>query len=648
MPGGVLVGVDVGGTFTDFVGSHRGQVVAHKISSTTADPSDAVLKGLRHLETNDFAHGTTIATNAILERRGARTALVTTAGFEDLLEIGRQNRPSLYDLRATRPPAIVPRDLSFGVRGRVDAHGRVLNKLSKRDLARVRSRLIAAGVDSVAVCLLFSFLDPVHEQQVRAALRGMDVSLSSEVLPEFREYERASTTALDAYVKPLVRRYLKRLRAAVRQEFYVMKSGGGVATSAEVVRRPVEMTLSGPAGGVAAAVTVSRLLREDKVVTFDMGGTSADFSVLVDHRPVWTTEASIGGFPMALPVIDIASVGAGGGSLARVDAGGALLVGPQSAGAVPGPMCYGRGGERPTVSDADLLAGCLPRALLGGGMPLYRDAAVGGLERLADEMHLSADEAVLDVQRVVRATMAEAIRLALARRGLDPREFALLAFGGAGPMHAVALAGELGMRRVIVPFLPGTFSAFGILTSEVRLDFGRTIARPLSKARRSIRRIVESFRAEAEAALRRQDLDPRRAVFEASVDLRFSGQSYDINVPLRPGLEAAFRSAHRQAYGYAPPREPIEVVAARLVATERRPKVLVRPPAHGVPSAGERKVLFEDGWSAAAVWDRAGLPLGFGGDGPAIVEEDHATTVAPPGWRFRVVRNGILVLEVGA
>ncbi len=642
----MLVGVDVGGTFTDFVGAVRGQVVTHKVPSTPADPGIAVLDGLQRLGSTEMAHGTTVATNAILERRGARTALITTAGFEDLLEIGRQNRPSLYDFRATRPAPCVPRSACFGIAERVDSGGRILKGLSKRDLGRLRRRLLRDGIESVAVCLLFSFLNPRHERAIREAFSGLDISLSSEVLPEFREYERASTTSLDAYVKPLVRRYLERLRAELGEEFYVMRSGGGVATSAEVLRRPVEMALSGPAGGVAASATVARLLGERNVVTFDMGGTSADFSALLDFRPAWTNEAAIDGLPLALPVVDITSVGAGGGSLARLDAGRALQVGPQSAGAVPGPLCYGRGGTEPTVADADLLAAYLPDALLGGAMPLRRDLAAKGFTDLAGEMHLSLDETVLDVQRVVRATMTKAMRLVFAKRGLDPRDFALLAYGGAGPMHACALARDLGIPRVIIPFLPGAFSAFGILTSEVRVERSRTIARPLARARRAIDSTTREFRAAATEALRRQELDPRHALFEVSVDLRFAGQSYEINVPVQPRLEEAFRAAHRRLYGYAPAREPIEIVNVRLVATQRRCKVLMRHPTSGALSPSSRRVLFDDGWHDASVWSRPDLPVGFAGQGPTIVQEDHATTVLPPAARFEVRRNGILVVEL--
>ena len=638
--------MDVGGTFTDFVGFRGPRVVTTKLPST-ADPSGAVLAGMRELGAEGMAHGTTVATNAILERKGARTAFVTTEGFEDLLVIGRQNRPSLYDLSVVRPPPAVPRELCLGVRERVDSKGRVLRTLSASETRRVARRLRDQGVESVAVCFLFSFLRPEHERQVTAALHGLAVSQSHEVLAEFREYERGSTTVLDAYVKPLVARYLGHLRTALGRDFFVMKSGGGVASQSSVGRRPVEMVLSGPAGGVAAAVALARRSRRWNLVTFDMGGTSADFSTIADGRPQWTTEAMIESFPLALPVVDIESVGAGGGSLAWVDRGGALRVGPESAGAEPGPMAYGKGGTRPTVTDADLVGGALGPSLLGGRLPLHEGLARSGLQALAGELCLTLDEAVLGVQRVVRATMSKAMRLILARRGLDPRGFSLLAFGGAGPMHACALARDMGVPRVLVPFLPGAFSAYGILISDVRLEYSRSLVRPLGAARASVAKAVREFEARARTELQAQGLEPRRAVLEGSLDLRFRGQSFEINVPLRGDVAAAFRRAHRRRYGYASGTEPIEVVTVRLTARVPRRVRVPTPPQGVTPEAQTRAVLFEDGWAEARVLRRPSLPAGFRADGPLVVEEDHATTVVPPGARLRVDPLGLLEIGVG-
>jgi N-methylhydantoinase A len=642
----VDVGVDVGGTFTDFVGFRGRDVVTTKVPSTR-DPSRAVLAGMRELRGTGMAHGTTVATNAILERKGARTAFVSTKGFEDLLIIGRQNRPNLYDFRVTRSSPTVPRELSFGLKERVDAKGRVLRAPSDREVCRVVRRLREAGAESVAVCLLFSFLRPDHERRFARALDGIPVSLSHQVLAEFREYERASTTVLDAYIKPLVTRYLGELQTAVGRDFFVMKSAGGVASQAEVSRKPVEMVLSGPAGGVAAAVALARRTGRRNLVTFDMGGTSADFSSVVGGRPQWTTEAMVETFPLALPVVDIESVGAGGGSVAWIDRGGALRVGPESAGAEPGPIAYGKGGTHPTVTDADLVGGALGPAILGGRLPLRDDLARRGLESLAGDLHVPLDETVLGVQRVVRATMSKAMRLILAKRGLDPRGFGLLAFGGAGPMHACALAREIGVPRVLVPFLPGAFSAYGILISDVRLEYSRSILCPLDDARGLIGKVVTEFRSRARNDLRAQQLAPRRAILEASLDLRFRGQSYEINVPLRGDVSAAFRKAHRVRYGYASPTEPIEAVTVRLIARVPRRVQIPAPPRGVTPRGHARAVLFEDGWQEAKVFSRSTLPVGFRAEGPLIIEEDHATTVVPPAATLRVDALGLLEIEVG-
>lgn len=641
----MVVGVDVGGTFTDFAAADGKGVRSWKLPSDARAPARIVLEGLEAVGARHMAHGTTVATNAVLEGRGARTALVATAGFEDLLAIGRQDRPSLYDFRVTRPEPLVSSDGRFGLAERVAADGSVLAAPSPQALVDVAAKVRASGAESVAVSLLFSFLLPEHERAVREALAGLPVSLSSDVLPEFREYERTSTTVLDAYVKPLVDAYLGDLEASLGP-FLVMRSSGGVLRSPAVRARPIEMLLSGPAGGVAAAKVVADLAGERNLVTFDMGGTSADVSVIHEGEAAWTTEASIGGHPVAVPVVDITSVGAGGGSVAWFDAGGALRVGPRSAGAEPGPMCYGRGGTEFTVADADVLGGALPPALLGGTMPLDVHAARRGMEGLLRTFD-SEDVAIVAVQSVVRATMGSAIRLALAKRGLDPRDFALLAFGGAGAMHAAALAQDLGIRRVLVPFLPGAFSAYGILVSDVRLDFGRTRVVPLAEAVSAIEETLGEFAASARASFAEQGFGSA-PLLAPSVDLRYVGQSYEVNVPLGGGLAAEFHRRHRSAYGYAAPDEPVELVTVRLTATVPRPRVVPPHAPRGEARKGTRTVAFSEGREEAIVYDRAALPAGFEADGPAIVEEDHATTVVPPGARLRVADHGLLAVEVGA
>ena len=640
------LGVDVGGTFTDFVGFRGREIVTTKILSTPGSAS-AVLRGFRTLQADGMVHGTTVATNAILERRGASTALVTTAGFEDLLAIGRQDRPKLYDLHSAKPAAPVPRDRCFGVRERVDAHGRVLTDLTDAELRRVARAVKRSGAESVAVSLLFSFLRPEHEKRLGAAFPGISVSLSHQVLAEFREYERGSTTVLDAYIKPLVARYLQDLRDQLRREFLVMKSTGGVATPELVQDRPIELVLSGPAGGLAGAAALARRMHAPHLVTFDMGGTSADFSVMTEGESSWTTEAVIDHFPMAVPVIDIESIGAGGGSLAWIDPGGALRVGPASAGASPGPVAYGKGGRDPTVTDADLVGGILGARILGGRLGLRPRLARSGLAKLSKRLGVTLDETVLGIRRVVEASMAKRMRIILSKQGAHPAKFRLLAFGGAGAMHACALAREIGISRVIVPFLPGLFSAYGILVSDVRVAYSQSVLRPLGRARARIREILGGFRERAERDLTVQGVEPRRALFTASLDLRSRGQRDEINVPIHGDVARQFRELHRVRYGYAAPAGPIELVTVRLAARLARPVHVPPPIRRATPRRVARRVLFEDGWFDTTVLDRESLPVGFRLEGPTIVEEAYATTVVPPGATLEVDPLGLLNIEVG-
>src|SRR5881296_3583511 len=420
-----------------------------------------------------------------------------------------------------------------------------------------------------------------------------------------------------------------------------MKSGGGTAESRQIMERPIELALSGPAGGVSASVAMAKALRFRDLVTFDMGGTSADFSVILDGSPTHTNEANVDGLPLALRVVDISSIGAGGGSLAAVDPGGALRVGPASAGADPGPMCYGLGGVEPTVSDADLLAGLLPASLLGGSLPLRGDLAEKGLHDLASRMRISLDEAILGVRRVVESNMIRAMKAVLARRGLDPRDFPLLAFGGAGPVHAAFLARGIGSPRVLVPFLPGSFSAYGILTADVRLDYSRGLVRPLRGARHPIKKILAILRGRAEDALRAQGIPKRAARLAPSVDLRYEGQSFEINLAFAPEVERRFRREHRRLYGYASTTEPVELVAVRLTAVVPRPKPFPKVRVVGEPSASHRRLLFDEGWTESRVWRRSDLPSGFHSEGPAVIEEDQATTIVPPQGTFRILRHGV-------
>ncbi len=653
--GETRLGVDVGGTFTDLVAVSGGKIVTAKVPSTPRDQSEGVMGAVEAAKLDPasigiFAHGMTVATNALLERRGARAALVTTEGFRDILEIGRQNRPSLYNLARDRPPALVPRELRFTVRERMGPQG-VLRPLDEASLREAVERLRAADVEAVAVCLLFSFLHPAHEQEVgaaaRAALPGVHVSLSSEVLPAFREYERFSTTAADAYLAPRLAAYLHNLAARVAAAGmpapFVMQSSGGVIPIGDAARRAAACVLSGPAGGVVGAAYVAEASGYRDVLTFDMGGTSTDVAPIVGGRARTTTETVVAGVPMGLPMVDVHTVSAGGGSIAHVDAGGALRVGPRSAGAVPGPAAYGQGGEEPAVTDANLALGLLADgARLGGTVVLRRALALRALERLGARLGLDAIETALGIVRVTNAEMARALRVISVQRGLDPRGFALVAFGGAGGLHACALAEELGMRAVLVPRAAGVLSALGLAISDIRRDYVRAL--PVALADIDRRRIEEAFDGLARQAAR--DLDAPQA--RRLADLRYRGQSFELTVEAdRPAeLEARLHEAHERRYGYYMDGEPVELVGLRLVATVPGDRPALREPEPMGNAVTARRAANVDGaWLEVSVHDRTRMGRGSTVEGPAIVEFPEATLVARPGWHGVVDQVGTLVLE---
>jgi N-methylhydantoinase A len=647
------VGVDVGGTFTDLVALSGGELVTAKVPSTPRDQSEGVMAafaaaGVR--EPAAFAHGMTVATNALLERRGARTALVTTAGFRDVIEIARQDRPDLYDLTAARAPALVPRELRFTVAERMGPEGEVA-PLDRGSLDAAIAALRDAEVEAVAVCLLFAFLHPAHEREVGAALRealpGVHVSLSSEVLPEFREYERCATTAADAYLTPKLAAYLGRLARRAGEAGLpaplVMQSAGGVVDLDAAAAGAAAFVLSGPAGGVVGAAHVAGLSGYEDLLTFDMGGTSTDVAPVQGGEARTTTEAVVAGVPIKLPMVDLHTVSAGGGSIAWADAGGALRVGPRSAGAAPGPAGYDRGGEEPTVTDANLLLGYLPDgAELGGEVVLRRALAERALERLGEALGLDAEAAALGVVRVANAEMGRALRVISVERGLDPREFALVAFGGAGGLHACALAEELGMRTVLVPRAGGVLSALGLAISDVRRDFSRTLLTGLEELDAES---AECGFAELEAAARDVLDDPR---LRRQADLRYRRQAFELTVEADDlgALAARFHAAHEQRYGYRMEEEPVELVILRLVATVavERPELHEDPPARE-PEPRARRACFDGEWVQAAVLHRRELGRGSRVEGPAVVEFAEATCVVRPGWAGEVDGAGTLVLE---
>ncbi len=690
----IILGVDIGGTFTDFVLMQNGTVTIHKLPTTTDDPSRALLDGVAQLGMPDLLiHGTTIATNALLERRGATTALLTTAGFADVLIIGRGIRPALYDLTITQPPPIVPDHLRLEVPERMGYDGAILQPLEESALTTIVHTLRQANVESVAICLLHSYANAAHEQRLAdllAAERHTDgtprffVCASSDVMPEYREYERTSTTVVNAYVAPILDRYLQRIEHALETtqtnettapHLHIMASDGGSMTTRDARQLAARTTLSGPAGGVVGALAVARQAGIERIISFDMGGTSTDVA-LCDGTLPQTTESAVGGFPVRFPAIAIHTVGAGGGSLARSDAGGALRVGPQSAGAVPGPACYGRGGTQPTVTDANLLLGRLRSDyFLDGGMVLDSERAAQALAPLAESLHLAPLETAMGIVRIANAAMERAIRTISVERGRDPRDFTLVAFGGAGPLHAAYLADLLGMRRVLVPRYPGVLSALGMITADMSRDYLHFLAQPLADLTPALvlhhmHQLVAQAQAETTQQHTRRQMVTLRAMF--SLDMRYMGQSHEIPTPLavwegdeQPAPDCAalaerFHQLHRQYSGHALYGHPLEVVALRLKWVQVRSQKL--PDAGDIPSpapttAGQPAHPYAQVEAALAtdttqmhptlLYQREHLHAGDRIASPAIIVQLDTTTVVPPGWGAWVDGHGNVVLGRG-
>jgi N-methylhydantoinase A len=653
--GDTRLGVDVGGTFTDLVALSDRGVTTSKVPSTPRDQSVGVMNAIEASEIDAgavvaLAHGMTVATNALLERRGARTALVTTEGFRDVLEIARQNRPSLYDLAQDRPPALVPRELRFTIKERMGPDG-VLAALDEASLEAAVAAVEEAQVEAVAVCLLFAFAHPEHEQRVGEALRealpDVHVSLSSEVLPEFREYERFSTTTADAYLAPRLAAYLGNLggkvTGAAMPPPLIMQSSGGVTGIDDAIEDAAGCVLSGPAGGVVGAAYVGSLGGYKDLLTFDMGGTSTDVAPILSGEAQTTTETVVAGVPIKLPMVDVHTVSAGGGSIAWADAGGALRVGPHSAGADPGPAAYGAGGEEPAVTDANLYLGYLADgAELGGQVVLRRELSEKALSTLGEELGLAAEEVALGVVRVANAEMTRALRIISVERGLDPREFALLAFGGAGGMHACALAEELGMQTVLVPRAGGVLSALGLAISDVRRDYVSPYLSSLddADAAESEKRFAH-MESMAEGDLTVPE-HTRRA------DMRYRGQSFELTVEADSleKLEDRFHAAHERRYGYRMEEEAVELVNLRLISTVpvEKPE-LDEPDPTSEASAGKRKANFDGEWVEVPVLDREKMGQGSEVAGPAIVEFRESTCVVRPSWSGKVDGIGTLLLE---
>ncbi|MAF37830.1 MAG: 5-oxoprolinase [Chloroflexi bacterium] len=660
-----VVGIDVGGTFTDIAVLEDGKLTVHKLPSTPADPSQGILQGVKEtgVTTAEFVHGSTVATNALLEGKGARTALVTTMGFEDVLEIGRQSRAELYNFEMDRAPALVPWDLRFGLPERIDHTGTIVEDLTSESIQTLIGLLEDSQAESVAVSFLFSFLNTAHEDLVLNALRKMKnppyISISSQVLPEFREYERASTVVVNAYVGQVMSRYLGELEGPLGTGLRIMQSSGGSITARLASEQPVRTILSGPAGGVVGAFYTAMQAGYPDIITVDMGGTSTDVS-LCPGEIKETTSSHVGGYPIGVPMIDIHTVGAGGGSIARMDTGGALVVGPESAGAEPGPACYGRG-DQLTVTDANLLLGrLLPDRFLGGRMTLDPGRVEGLMQTLARRINTDAVQAALGINRVVNANMERAIRTISLERGYDPRLFTLVPFGGAGPMHACELAQELGIPGVLVPSRPGILSALGVAIADIVKDYSRTVM--LRGADLDRARVDEEFQGMeglARTEMSGEGLSVDKMVARRFLDVRYVGQSFELTVDYpSPATKAeltkvignAFYKAHLRRFGYADKNEPVEVVNLRLKLDVAMEKPAIEPQSTRATDPkpaliGEAEVVFQEGAMNSPLYQREELVCGNRISGPALVVQMDCTTVVPPGWSGAVDPFGNLLLN---
>jgi N-methylhydantoinase A len=686
----VRAGVDTGGTFTDFVFAAGRELRIFKLASTPDDPSRAIIEGLHRIaaETGsslievEVVHGTTVGTNALLQRRGARVALVTTAGFEDVIEIGRQARPELYNLNAVKPAPLVPSELRFGAHERVAADGKVLEALHDDDVARLVEQLRRAKCESIAISLLFSFVRPQHEQRIAKALEalGLPLSVSHKILPEYREYERTSTVAVNAYLQPLMGRYLNRLVEIAGREttrpsatgqrskskgqssafvLRVMQSSGGSISAAAAAHEPVRTILSGPAGGVVGALRAARTAGFENIITFDMGGTSTDVALCDRDGMRLTNEANVAGVPVAAPMMDIHTVGAGGGSIARVDEGGSLRVGPESAGADPGPACYGRS-LLPTVTDAHVVLGHFPgAALLGGEFKLDEERSRKALSKLASQMSAAAGRRVSTVAAahgvvdVVNANMERALRHVSVERGNDPRGFALVPFGGAGGLHAVDLARALRIPRILVPASPGALSAIGVLAADVVKDQSRTVMlEAVISVRPKLRRIFDELEKQARRDLRREGFPESKQRHERSLAVRYQGQSFELQIKQATGnIAGAFHRAHQERYGYSQQKNAVEIVSARVrsigVVERLKPQRIKSSASKSLARPDEfTETFFDRKKIRAAVYRRAEVMAGARLRVPCIVTEYSGTTLIPEGTRAKVDDHGNLIIDL--
>jgi len=647
----IQIGIDTGGTFTDFVLFDGSSLRIHKVPSTPQDPSRSIISGIRYLLGENLnglqiVHGTTVATNALLERKGARIALITTKGFEDIIQIGRQNRGELYDVFWVAPVPLVPQNLRFGIDERTNYKGKILDSVKLSELKTLKSKLRSLNIEGIAISFLHSYVNSKNEDRVEKYLMslGIPISKSSEILPEFREYERTSTIVANSYLLPTVKGYMNTLSQKLpNAEISIMQSNGGIMSPRQAAVEPVRVILSGPAGGVVGGVKVAKLTGHEKIITYDMGGTSTDVA-LCEKGPKFTTETSIDGVPIKVPMIDITTIGAGGGSIAQIDSGGVLKVGPASSGADPGPACYGKGTEA-TVTDANLVLGRIRAdSFLGGRMKISPQKSKTALRKLSRRLKLSIDEVAEGIIKVANANMERALRVISIGKGYDPREFALVSFGGAGGLHACDLAQGMEIKTVIFPKDPGVLSALGMLTADMFKDYSLTVFLNEEEARLPL--LEEGFSSLQDKA--RKDFPSDKLKIKRFLDVRYKRQSHEITVPYGKNFVTAFHQAHKRMNGYNKPKSEVEVITLRIRAISRNreleipylqnKKIKIKP--------SKEKIVFGGKNIFVKVFNREEFYSGFKFSGPALILEDTSTLLISPGYKCRVDRWGNIIAVV--
>jgi N-methylhydantoinase A len=647
----IQIGIDTGGTFTDFVFFDGDSISIHKVPSTPEDPSKAILSGIKEMLGADtsamhIVHGTTVATNALLERKGARIALVTTRGFEDVIQIGRQNRGELYNIFWKAPVPLVDESLRFGITERTTYEGRILQTVNQSALESLVRKIKKHNVQCVAVCLLHSYANPKNEEKVENHLGvlGIPISTSSKILPEFREYERTSTIVANSYLLPKVRSYMETLSQQLPgSEISIMQSNGGIMSPHQASEEPVRIILSGPAGGVVGSVKVAGLAGYQNIITYDMGGTSTDVA-LCEHGPKFTTETVIDGVPIKIPMIDITTIGAGGGSIASVDSGGALKVGPESAGADPGPACYGKGLE-PTVTDANLVLGRIkPQSFLGGRMKIYPQKSASAIKKLSRRLRMTVEEVAEGIIQVANANMERALRVISIGKGYDPRDFALVSFGGAGGLHACELASGMEINTVIFPKDPGVLSALGMLSADMFKDYSVTVFRDQQDATKTL--LDEAFSSLENKSY--TDFPGHNIRFKRFLDLRYKRQSHEITVPYSKNFVRSFHSAHKKMYGYQKTRSDVEVITIRLRAVAKKRDL-------DIPFIQNKKnkinpalweIIFNGKRIDIKVYNRSAFYSGYKFHGPALILEDTSTTFITPKFKCSVDDWGNIIAKI--